>query len=356
LQQQKILKDSNEKGQYEDFNQEEKEVFKPGILFGLKMRAQETLGSAISSHLQGTFYGNVQNIMKESNIKRFRAFCKFTGYSHETVYRKIKVARSYTRASLEEYPGVDLKALCEVANKAAYPCEALAKNHAALSEAGSDVHAVRKILDPKYEPVKTIIEPDGNAKSPDNRLYAEFFLVKAQIVIRGVSESDWGNFQVWFANQDCWDKFKMWKKLRDLEESEQQEFDPPDEQEEKSTQVDTDQLFARCDAEWNDPNAREDDGTINVAHIYGVQNLNDPGWLEAKALIKCGDNGAEHIDMKGIFSQEIPLTSEQLTRQLTKIRQDYPHLTDVMFVDDKGKFFVGTKIIDGNPVTRWRLT
>ena len=356
LQAEKILKDSKNKDEYEDFTQEDKEILKPAILMALKLKAMETQGSAIVSHLQGTLYGGIKKTMQECKIKRFRGFCKLTGYSHTTVYRKVKVAESYKRETLENHPSVDLKALYEVAvNKGDKADETLANNHAALARAGSDVHEVRKILNPNYKPVKKIVKPDGIANSPDNKLRAEFHLLKARIIIDGVTEADWANFQMLFINQNLWSQFKVWKKLRE-EELENRESGNLEEENDASTQVDTEdgetgandilhteELFAVYQAQWDDPKCVDDDGNMDIAPECGVDDLDAPGWLEGRLFVKYMENGSARFSHKKIFSNDFPLTSRQVNEQLEKIRQDHPGVTDAMFTDDEEHFVVGTE-------------
>ncbi len=375
LTQQTILKDTPGKGKFEDFTAEAKDALKPAIKLGLALKALENGTAVVRSHLQGSFYGEVQKRMQGCGVKQFRGFCQLTGYSHTTVYRKVKIAESYSREALDAYPGVDLKALYEVAvKKGSEAPEVLAKNHSALTQAGSDIHEVRKILNSSYErPRKPTPEI---AISPDGRIKAEFYsgkIGKGKIVIvptgdnTGVSHQDWADLQIWLTNQDCWAGFMAWKKLEEERIIEQEdEFDeasnateveaaPDDVQTDEEGVLTTKELFAHCAARWSDPKSREDDGNVNIAPEYGIGNLRDPGWLIGEVFIQYKKNGTENLTRETIFNDRFPLTSDHVKKQLELIKGKYPDITAVMFADKEEEFIVGTKMVNGTPVTRWGL-
>ena len=102
LNEERILKDSKKGDEYEEFTEEDKDALKPAIRQALELRALETGNSIVTSYLQGKFYKGVHEKMQTCGIKKYRGFCKLTGYSPTTVYRKVKIAENYTRESVEK--------------------------------------------------------------------------------------------------------------------------------------------------------------------------------------------------------------------------------------------------------------
>jgi hypothetical protein len=378
LKQDRILKDSKNGDEYEEFTEDDKDALKPAIRQALELRALETRNSAVTSYLQGKFYKGVHEKMQTCGIKKYRGFCKLTGCSHTTVYRKVKIAENYTRESVENHPGVDLKALYEVAaRKGKDADEVLEKNHEALVKAGSDIHEVRKVLNPEYKPERPIPSADGVATSRDGTLRAQFYLRKAKLVIEGVSEEDWANFQVWFNNQDLWCRFKAHKTLKD-QELEDQESEDLVEREGTSTQVDTpesveatgspfeeskkvvngpapspEQTMAAYETSWDASNTRADDGNINVCDAFGIE-YGDKRGLYGDLFIRCPDeNGEEQVFREPVKGVKFPTTSAEYEETWERVGQDYPKVKSLMLTE-QDEFVVGTKILEGNPVTRWR--
>jgi len=376
LNEERILKDSKKGDEYEEFTEEDKDALKPAIRQALELRALETGNSIVTSYLQGKFYKGVHEKMQTCGIKKYRGFCKLTGYSPTTVYRKVKIAENYSKESVENHPGVDLKALYEVAaKKGTHADEVLKNNHAALVKAGSDVHAVRKVLNPEYKPERSIPSADGVATS--GTLTAKFYRRKAKLVVENVSEDDWANFQLWFDNQDLWYRFKAHKTLKE-HELEEHEFEDLGEREVTLTQVNTPETeeatasaieeskegvnepasslkgtMAASEAAWDAPNTREDDGNINVSDAFGIE-YGDKRGLYGDLFIRCLDeDGDERVFREPVKGSKFPTTSAEYEEMWERVGQDHPTLKSVMLTE-QDEFVVGTKMLEGNPVTKWR--
>lgn len=378
-QQTRILKEPSKKGEdeYEDFTQEDKEMMLPVIRLGLSLNTRGNADSNVRVFLRGKYYSVVQDAMERNNIRKFRGFIALTDFTHTSVYQDIKIAQNYSLDDIRAAHGVNKKTLYTVAvREGDGSAKALKDHHDDLVKAKTP-DDVKKALDPKYVPPKK--PGPETAISPDGRIKAEFYEPgtkgKGRIVIVptegnvGVSYEYWTDFQLWFANQDSWNRFMVWKKLKDEEAAEREdESDSADEEpEEESTRFTNDESEPTLGLEdtvkfhqeiWGDDAfTHADDGNVNARSHLGLED-NDEKDVETRGDLfveYLGEDGAKQVLRETIFGSGFPATSVEVTELMEKVVQEHPKAL-YAGIYEQDEFYVGARFVEGAPEIRWSNT
>jgi hypothetical protein len=359
-QQTKILKESCQKGkdEYEDFTDEDKEVLIPPVRFGLMLNARSTSESNVRFFLRGKIYGAVQDVMMKHGIRKFRGFIALTDFTCTSVYQDIKIAENYSLDDIKAAHGVNKKTLYTVATaEGDGAAEALKDHHQDLVKAKTP-DQVKKILNPNYvPPLKSITTADDSAISPNGRMKADFFEAKGRIIMDGVSRYDFNNFQIWFANQDSWDRFMAWKKLEDEKAAEQEteseeKVDVSTELTNETTDPLTDAINKNMECWSNRDLTRDDDGNVDISVASGLEEGQEPTTYGDFLVKYIDESSVERVYRERLFRNRVPIRSEIWDGNVKQVVQKYHNVVYAGYSED-GEFVVGTKFVDGTPQTRW---
>ena len=75
--------------------------------------------------------------------------------------------------------------------------------------------------------------------------------------------------------------------------------------------------------------------------------------METSSSDVLDENGDEQVFREPVKGVKFPTTSAEYEEMWERVGQDHPTLKSVMLTE-QDEFVVGTKMLEGNPVTRWR--